>query len=73
VSPVKYELGSYIPEDAILHSHCRENLKSYRANKTFNRYNDEVPVNADIRVYSLGVRSDLDMSAFPSRVLKCSL
>jgi hypothetical protein len=30
VSPVKYELGFYIPEDAILHSRCRENLKSYR-------------------------------------------
>jgi hypothetical protein len=29
VSPVKYELGFYIPEDGILHSHCRENLKSY--------------------------------------------
>jgi hypothetical protein len=29
VSPVRYELGFYIPEDAILHSHCRENLKSY--------------------------------------------
>jgi hypothetical protein len=29
VSPVKYELGSYIPEDGILHSHRRENLKSY--------------------------------------------
>jgi hypothetical protein len=28
VSPVRYELGSYIPEDGILHSHCRENLKS---------------------------------------------
>jgi hypothetical protein len=28
VSPVKYELGSYIAED-ILHSHRRENLKSY--------------------------------------------
>jgi hypothetical protein len=31
VSPVKYELGFYIPEDAILHSHCRENIKSYIA------------------------------------------
>jgi hypothetical protein len=30
VSPVKYELGSYIPVDDILHSHRRENLKSYR-------------------------------------------
>jgi hypothetical protein len=26
--PVRYELGFYIPEDAILHSHRRENLKS---------------------------------------------
>jgi hypothetical protein len=26
---VKYELGLYIPEDDILHSHRRENLKSY--------------------------------------------
>jgi hypothetical protein len=24
-----YELGFYIPEDGILHSHRRENLKSY--------------------------------------------
>jgi hypothetical protein len=31
VSPVRYELGFYIPEDAILHSHRRENLKSYIA------------------------------------------
>jgi hypothetical protein len=31
VSPVKYELGFYIPDDDILHSHCRENLKSYIA------------------------------------------
>jgi hypothetical protein len=31
VSPVKYDLGSYIPEDDILHSHYRENLKSYIA------------------------------------------
>jgi hypothetical protein len=27
--PVKYELGFYIPEDDILRSHRRENLKSY--------------------------------------------
>jgi hypothetical protein len=27
VSPVRYELGPYIPEDAILHSHRHENLK----------------------------------------------
>jgi hypothetical protein len=29
VSPVRYELGSYIPEDDILHSRRCENLKSY--------------------------------------------
>jgi hypothetical protein len=29
VSPVKYELGFYIPEYAVLHSYCLENLKSY--------------------------------------------
>jgi hypothetical protein len=29
VSPVKYKLGFYIAEDAFLHSHCREDLKSY--------------------------------------------
>jgi hypothetical protein len=28
---VKYELGFYIPEDDILHSHCRGNFKSYTA------------------------------------------
>jgi hypothetical protein len=28
MSPVKYELGFYISEDDILHSHRRENLKS---------------------------------------------
>jgi hypothetical protein len=26
--PVRYELGFYISEDGILHSHCRENHKS---------------------------------------------
>jgi hypothetical protein len=29
MSPVMYELGFYFPEDAILHSHRREILKSY--------------------------------------------
>jgi hypothetical protein len=29
VSPVKYELSFYIPEDDILHSHRRENLKCH--------------------------------------------
>jgi hypothetical protein len=30
VSPVRYELGFYIPEDRILHSYGREDLKSKR-------------------------------------------
>jgi hypothetical protein len=30
VSPVRYELGFYIPEDDMLHSRRCENLKSYR-------------------------------------------
>jgi hypothetical protein len=29
--PMTYEVGFYIPEDGILHSHCRENIKSYIA------------------------------------------
>jgi hypothetical protein len=29
VSPLRYKLGCYIQEDDILHSHRRENLKSY--------------------------------------------
>jgi hypothetical protein len=29
VSPVKYELGFYITEDDILHSHHRDNIESY--------------------------------------------
>jgi hypothetical protein len=31
VSPVRYELGFYIPEDDLFQSHCREILKSYIA------------------------------------------
>jgi hypothetical protein len=29
VFPVRYELSFYIPEDGILHSDRRENIKSY--------------------------------------------
>jgi hypothetical protein len=35
VSPVRYELGFYIPEDAIRHSDRRENLKSYISPRIF--------------------------------------
>jgi hypothetical protein len=45
VSPVKYEPGFYIPEDDILLSHLRENVKSYVVNKlleqTFEDYDEK--------------------------------
>jgi hypothetical protein len=31
VFPVRYEMSFYVPEDDILSSHSRENLKSYIA------------------------------------------
>jgi hypothetical protein len=30
MSPVRYEVGLYIPEDGIHHSQSRENFKSYK-------------------------------------------
>jgi hypothetical protein len=33
VFPVKYEQGVYIPDDGILHSHGRVNLKFYTGTK----------------------------------------
>jgi hypothetical protein len=42
VSPVKYELGFYIPEDDIFHSHRRENLKSYTVINGFSFLNSPV-------------------------------
>jgi hypothetical protein len=40
VSPVRYELGLYIPEDDILHSNRRENLKSYISTSRFMNISD---------------------------------
>jgi hypothetical protein len=36
VSPVRYELGFYIPEEGILHSHRREHLKPYKEERSLN-------------------------------------
>jgi hypothetical protein len=33
VFPVRYEMGFYMQEDGILHSHRRENLKSYESDR----------------------------------------
>jgi hypothetical protein len=38
VSPVKYEMGFYISEDAILHSDRCENLKSYTFLSSFTNF-----------------------------------
>jgi hypothetical protein len=35
VFPARYDLGFYIPKDGILHSHRRENFKSYLINSSF--------------------------------------
>jgi hypothetical protein len=53
VSPVKYELGLYITEDAILHSHRRENLKSYIAltGWTLQRRRNVSPVKYELGLY----------------------
>jgi hypothetical protein len=53
VSPVKYELSLYIPEDDILHSHSRENLKSYIALTGWDlwRRRNVSPVKYELRLY----------------------
>jgi hypothetical protein len=38
VSPVKYELGFYIPKGTILHSHSNENLRSFMVKNVFRKY-----------------------------------
>jgi hypothetical protein len=39
VSPVRYELDFYIPEDDILHNHGRKNHKSYKLDLVLNLKN----------------------------------
>jgi hypothetical protein len=60
VSPVRYELGFYVPEDDILHSHCRENLKPYIAltGSALYRRRNVSPVKYELGFYSLedGIR-----------------
>jgi hypothetical protein len=53
VSPVKYELGSYMSEDDILHSHCREIFKSYIELTGWNpqRRSNVSPVRYELCVY----------------------
>jgi hypothetical protein len=50
---VKYELGLSIPEDDILHSHRRENLKSYIASSGCAMYwrRNVSPVKYELELY----------------------
>jgi hypothetical protein len=54
VSPVRHELGFYIPEDAILHSHRCENLKSRILSGLF-----LLPTLVPLLLYSLMIRPNL--------------
>jgi hypothetical protein len=51
--PVKYKLVFYIPEDRILHSHGRKNLKSYIAltGWSLQRRRDVSPVKYELGFY----------------------
>jgi hypothetical protein len=62
VSPVKFELGFYIPEDDILHSNCRENLKSYIAltGWTVSRRRNVSPVRYEVGFY---IQEDILLTA----------
>jgi hypothetical protein len=53
LSPVRYELSYYIPEDDILHSHRREKLKSYIAltGWTLYRRRNVSPVRYELSFY----------------------
>jgi hypothetical protein len=51
VSPVRYELGSYVPEEGILHSHRRGNLKSYIALTSWALWRNVFPVKYKLGVY----------------------
>jgi hypothetical protein len=52
---VRYELGIYVPEDGILHSHRRENLKSYILNYHF-RFKPFSFISSSLLSLSLPVR-----------------
>jgi hypothetical protein len=53
VSPARYELGFYIPEDGILRSHRRENLKSHTALSGWALYHrrNVSPVRYELGIY----------------------
>jgi hypothetical protein len=66
VSPVRYELGFYILEDDILHSHRRKDLKSYITvtGRTLFFLNMLFPLQLGTKSWPIGlVRTDEDCSS----------
>jgi hypothetical protein len=59
VSPAKYELGFYIPEVDILHSHRRESLKSYIALKGLGFVAETECVSCEVRAGALYPKVDI--------------
>jgi hypothetical protein len=60
---MKYELGSYIPDDGILHSHCRENLKSYINSLCWRRISVKLSGSAVVSCnYLEGLRKSTNMT-----------
>jgi hypothetical protein len=57
MSPVRYKLGFYIPEDDILHSHRRENLKSYTVPDRFNYTCDLASIHIKAKETAVAVTS----------------
>jgi hypothetical protein len=48
VFPMRYKLDFYIPEEDILNSHCRENLKSYIYRNYLTKFKGPVKVTAHL-------------------------
>jgi hypothetical protein len=46
VFPVRYKLDFYIPKEGILHSHRRENLKSYKIYSSLFNYSPSYKIQA---------------------------
>jgi hypothetical protein len=53
VSPVRYQLGFYISEGGILHSHPRENLRSYIAINRLGSVAETYYVSCEVRTWFL--------------------
>jgi hypothetical protein len=68
VSPVKYEVGLYILDDAILYSHRSEGLKSYEvSNLTCSRLPRKHvwPLNLDVCILIMTVYRPQDVCQVP--------